>query len=112
MAGISHATLVVEAGEKSGTLITARLTTDYNRDLLVVPGNIFSENSRGPHQFLKLGATPVTSPDDILGALHLERTDPVNVPSSTATSAEVAVLEALASPADRDSVIRALGLPA
>lgn len=73
MAGMSHATLVIEAGEKSGTLITARLATDYNRELLVVPGNIFSENSKGVHQFLKLGATPVTSPDDILDALSITK---------------------------------------
>ena len=39
--GIAHATLIIEASEKSGTLITARLTADYNRELLVVPGNIF-----------------------------------------------------------------------
>ena len=62
MVGLSHAVLLIEASEKSGTLITARLTAEYNRDLLVVPGNIFLENSFGVHQFLKLGATPVTTP--------------------------------------------------
>ena len=62
MAGISHATLVIEATEKSGTLITARLTTEYNRELLIVPGNIFSDSSKGNHQFLKLGAVPITTP--------------------------------------------------
>ncbi len=112
MAGMSHATLMIEASEKSGTLITARLTADYNRELLVVPGNIFSENSTGPHQFLKLGATPVTSPGDILEALHIEKTEETVSPASTATSAEVAVLAYLASPIDRDSLIRVLGLPA
>src|SRR3989339_694012 len=71
MAGLAHAVLLIEASEKSGTLITARLTADYNRELLVVPGNIFSENSTGVHQFLKLGATPVTSPEDILIALNI-----------------------------------------
>ncbi|MFM2415076.1 MAG: hypothetical protein RI911_769, partial [Candidatus Parcubacteria bacterium] len=71
MAGMSHGTLIIEAREKSGTLITARLTTDYNRELFVVPGNIFSENSKGVHQFLKLGATPVTDASDICEALHI-----------------------------------------
>lgn len=70
--GISQATLIIEAGEKSGSLITARLCIDSNRDLLVVPGNIFSENSKGVHQFLKLGATPVTEAKDILDVLGLE----------------------------------------
>ncbi|MEX0913231.1 MAG: DNA-processing protein DprA, partial [Candidatus Paceibacterota bacterium] len=73
--GIAKATLIIEAGEKSGTLITAKLTADYNRELLVVPGNIFSENSKGVHQFLKLGATPVTSPADILDVLGIEVKD-------------------------------------
>lgn len=71
MAGISHATLLVEAGEKSGTLITARLASDYNRELLVVPGSIFSLGSRGTHQFLRLGATPVTESAHIIEALGL-----------------------------------------
>lgn len=71
VAGISQAVLVIEAGEKSGSLITARLCADYNRELLVVPGSIFSDNSRGTHQFLKLGATPVTEASDVLLALNL-----------------------------------------
>jgi DNA processing protein len=75
VAGISRATLLIEAAEKSGTLITARMASDYNRELLVVPGNIFSETSVGVHQFLKLGATPVTSAADILDALQIENID-------------------------------------
>ncbi|MBX2866739.1 DNA-processing protein DprA [Candidatus Kaiserbacteria bacterium] len=73
MAGLSHAVLIIEAEEKSGTLITARMAADYNRDVLVVPGDIFSKNSHGTHQFLKLGATPVTCADDILDALSFDR---------------------------------------
>jgi DNA processing protein len=72
MAGMSHATLLIEATEKSGTLITARMAVEYNRELLVVPGNIFSTNCFGTHQFLKLGATPVTTAEDILYALGID----------------------------------------
>ncbi|KKW17223.1 MAG: protecting protein DprA protein [Candidatus Kaiserbacteria bacterium GW2011_GWB1_50_17] len=72
MAGLCKAVLVIEAKERSGSLITARLATEYNRELLVVPGSIFSAESRGTHQFLKLGATPVTEPEDILRALGIE----------------------------------------
>ena len=70
--GMSHATLLIEASEKSGTLISARLASDYNRDVLAVPGDIFSENAHGVHQFLKLGATVVTSAEDILTALGID----------------------------------------
>ncbi len=110
MAGLSSATLVIEASQKSGTLITARLAVDYNRELLVVPGNIFNENSQGPHQFLKLGATPVTSSEDILDVLgisHDKKIEELNV----AEGAEATILKVLTEATDRDSLIRALGLP-
>jgi DNA processing protein len=56
MAGISHLTIVIEAEEKSGTLITANLATDYNREVLAVPGNIFSRNSQGTNDLIDKGA--------------------------------------------------------
>ena len=108
MAGLSHAVLLIEAGERSGTLITARLTAEYNRDLLVVPGNIFSENSFGVHQFLKLGATPVTTPDDIIDVLHLTRDDDTPVPVSSGTAEELLIIQTLSEPKDHDTIIRAL----
>jgi len=80
MAGLSHAVLLIEAQERSGTLITARLTTDYNRDLLVVPGSVFSQNSKGVHQFLKMGATPVTASEDILENLGIHSDAPTQKP--------------------------------
>jgi DNA processing protein len=112
MAGLSHAVLIIEASEKSGTLITARLTAEYNRDLLVVPGNIFNENSKGPHQFLKLGATPVTSPEDILDVLHIEKADAQSASAENLNPGELRVLEILTEPRDRDTVIRLLSFPA
>ena len=75
MAGISKAVLIIEAEEKSGTLITARLTTEYNRDLLVVPGSIFSPNSKGVNKLLHQGATPITCSEDVLEALGFELTE-------------------------------------
>jgi DNA processing protein len=111
MAGLAHAVLLVEAGEKSGTLITARLTAEYNRELLVVPGNIFSENSKGVHQFLKLGATPVTSPEDILVALGIEEEQVESVAPANLSPEEILVLEALKEPRDHDTIIRLLPYP-
>jgi len=106
MAGLAHAVLLIEASEKSGTLITARLTADYNRELLVVPGNIFSENSTGVHQFLKLGATPVTSPEDILIALNIEEKSEPSAQAQLFTEKELSVLTLLNEPKDNDTIIR------
>lgn len=114
MVGLTHATLVIEAKEKSGSLITARLASDYNRELLVVPGSIFSETSRGTHQFLKLGAIPATEPTDILRALGLEqkKTDPKQMTLRTDLSpAEYKVLSLISSPISRDELLRALAMP-
>ncbi|MCB9814752.1 DNA-protecting protein DprA [Candidatus Nomurabacteria bacterium] len=110
VAGISQATLLVEAGEKSGTLITARLTADYNRELLVVPGSIFSKNSLGTHQFLKLGATPVTTSQDILEILNIsDNTPPATIPILL-SPAEQSVIDQLNEPTHRDELIRKINL--
>ena len=55
----------------SGTLITARLATEYNRDVLTVPGSIFSAASAGTNFLLRQGATPITCANDLLQALGL-----------------------------------------
>ncbi len=113
MAGISQATLLIEAGEKSGTLITARLVPEYNRDLLVVPGNIFSSASKGTNQFLRLGATPITCGDDLLEALHLtkrEEDNSMELEFENASPDEKKVLELLHEPMPRDELFRELGM--
>ncbi len=69
MAGLADVVLVVEAKEKSGTLITARLALDYNKDLAVIPNSIFSKYSDGSNALLKQGACPVFSGNDILELL-------------------------------------------
>lgn len=69
MAGISHATLIVEAKRHSGTLITADYAAEFGRDIMTVPGSIFSDNSYGPHMLLRRGAIPVSTSADILEAL-------------------------------------------
>lgn len=112
MAGMSHATLMIEAKERSGTLITARLATEYNRELLVVPGSIFSTQSKGTHQFLKLGATPIIETADILKALNIPMTDIVSQSSRTDLSDdEKRVLEIIKTPCSRDSLVSQLKRP-
>ncbi len=112
MAGLCKATLLIEAGEKSGTLITARMTVDYNRELLAVPGSIFSKNSYGTHQFLKLGATLVTSASDILLELGIEEKEASSRIKIALLPDEEKVLKLLHEPQDRDTLLRLLSLPA
>lgn len=71
MVGIADAVLVIEAGEHSGTLITARLAGEYNRELLVVPHEIDAPHGHGAETFLRIGATPVFRSEHILEALGL-----------------------------------------
>lgn len=71
MAGMSHATLVIEASMRSGTLITARLALEANRDVFAVPGSIFSKKSEGAHSLISNGALLVRNSDDIIAELGL-----------------------------------------
>lgn len=72
MAGLSNIVIIIEASDKSGTLITARLAMEYNREVCAVPGPIFSKNSEGPHRLIRDGATPITSKKDLLEVLGFE----------------------------------------
>ena len=114
MAGLCKATLIIEAEERSGTLITARLTTEYNRDLLVVPGSIFSPNSKGTNKLLHQGATPVTSAEDVLEALGFEKEKDEEKQAKLfldLSPEEKIVVGLLREPVERDSLIRAMKLP-
>jgi DNA processing protein len=72
VAGLALATVVVEARERSGALITADLALDEGREVLAVPGEITSALSRGSNGLLRLGATPVTAVADVLAAVGVE----------------------------------------
>jgi len=69
IAGLALATVVVEARERSGALITADFALEDGREVLAVPGEITSALSRGTNALLRLGATPVTSAADVLESL-------------------------------------------
>ncbi len=71
IAGLSEAVVVVEADERSGALITARLALEEGREVMAVPGSVFSRLSAGPNGLLRAGAAPALTADDVLAALGL-----------------------------------------
>jgi DNA processing protein len=72
IAGLALATVIVEARERSGALITADLALEEGREVFAVPGEIVSSLSRGTNALLKLGAAPLTETEDVLSALGIE----------------------------------------
>jgi DNA processing protein len=80
ISGLARLTVIVEAGERSGALITADFALEQGRDVLAVPGAIFSPTSAGANRLIKQGAPPVTSVKDILDALVVPSADEVARP--------------------------------
>lgn len=108
MAGISHATLVIEAEKRSGTLITSRLATEYNREVGAIPGPIDSPTSDGPHMLIRLGAALIRDESDVLELLGLQRLDeaPTLVDVENLTSEEKIFIKILEHPCSRDELIQ------
>lgn len=78
ISGISKGVVIVEAGVKSGSLITAEFALEQGRDVYAVPGNINSIYSKGTNKLIKEGAVPLTDIDDIIAELagfNCEKTD-------------------------------------
>ncbi|MBI5037711.1 MAG: DNA-protecting protein DprA [Candidatus Kerfeldbacteria bacterium] len=114
IAGLSHLTVVIEGMADSGSLITARLAVDYNRDVGAVPGAITSDHARGPHHLLKDGAAMIERVDDIYALLKLDKkSDTVQNKSVVPTTdAERQLLELIGSiPVDIDEIFQQSRLP-
>ncbi|MBI4457819.1 DNA-protecting protein DprA [Candidatus Uhrbacteria bacterium] len=129
IAGLSRATIVIEAPEKSGALITAKQALEYNREVLAVPGPITGSSSTGSNRLISRGAAVVTCLEDVLAACGLDLTDtlaggPKGPPPSSAshsggrpsgrpmfTNEEAAVLDYIRKePLSIDELIEASGL--
>jgi DNA processing protein len=109
VAGLCDVTVVVEARERSGALITADLALDEGREVMTVPGEITSLLSHGTNALLRLGATPVTCVEDVLAAAGVEPAAAVPVAlEPRLASIRTAVADA---PATADEIVRATGLP-
>jgi DNA processing protein len=101
VAGLCAATVVVEARERTGALITADLALEEGREVFTVPGEISSTLSRGTNALLKLGATPLTLASDVLELFGIEEAAPAD---------RHGLLDLL--PATADELVRRTGRPA
>lgn len=111
MAGMCHATLIIECSEKSGTLITGRLAMEYNREVMTVPGSIFSENTEGPHNLIRNGATLIRNSSDILESLGLNSDEVTTTAElNDLTDEEKIILDILIEPVSKDDLYEISGL--
>lgn len=112
VAGLARATVVVEARERSGALITADFALELGRDVFAVPGEITSGLSSGTNDLIRQGATPLLAAADVLEALGLEPAPATPPPSlSPEAAAVLAVLADGAATLDELSRAAALGSP-
>lgn len=108
IAGMVQAVVVVEAATDSGTLITATAALEAGREVLAVPGSIWSDKSAGTHQLIRCGARLCADSRDIFDALHLDRVETctqaqLDLPLS---GDERALYEQLAAPQTADELTR------
>ncbi len=110
IAGLATATVVIEAATGSGSLITAHLALQYDRDVFAVPGPITDARSSGCNKLLSLGARVCTSAADILPVQTVAATAPPPLPPDLDED-EKRVLDALREPTHIDGLARGLGMP-
>lgn len=110
IAGLSAATVIVEARERSGALITADLALEEGREVFAVPGEITSALSRGTNELLRLGATPLASSGDVLELFGLSKA--AAEPIDLSPGADTVLARLRDGPASPDDLARATGIDA
>ena len=108
IAGLAAATVLVEAREKSGALITADFALEEGREVFAVPGEITSSLSVGPNRLLALGATPLTAVEDVLRFCGLE--SPAAVPAPVEGPAATLVEKVRQAPTTADELTRSTAM--
>ncbi len=114
ISGLSLATIVIEAGERSGALITADFALEQGRDVFAVPGNILSPSSRGTNRLIQNGAYPLVSPQDVLDVLELSQLNEVKTARQTlpADTTEAMILNVMDhNPVHVDEISHRISLP-
>lgn len=107
ISGLSKITIVVEASLKSGSLITANAALDQGKDVMAVPGSIFSKNSLGTNKLIKDGAYPLTSVEDILNLLSLDYNKKNNENQKTMNNLEKKIYNVISdTPIHMDDIIK------
>ena len=126
IAGLSLATIVVEAAERSGSLITARMALEQNREVMAVPGSPLDPRAAGANRLLKQGAALITEAEDVIRILQpiigdvpivlqeppAASPEPVSLAEEPLDSERQKIVEALGpSPVEVDEIVRLTGLP-